>query len=207
MITLINDDFAYSALLEQECRKVNFDFDYFKSEFNKENLQNNLDKIASKEAYICDQALATLDKSRKNILSLFENIEVKTFFTDFNVAIYDAYNKDFLHYFAKKAKANIINYKSSEYENAARILHLNKDLAFKYASNIILDAYDNGADFMLVADSISFKIFDTFSKDLMRASNRDFDDFYILHLAEFLSLCKTKIPDSLKQHQLKVSLV
>lgn len=41
------------------------------------------------------------------------------------------------------------------------------------AANIILDAYDSGADFMVVNQAKDFYMFDTCSKKLMQDSGRD----------------------------------
>lgn len=130
--------------------------------------------------------------------------EVKYDFKDFNIATYGFKACEKLK---SKLKAKFISYEKENKNNAYTLLNLNPKLSYKIAADILLDAYDSGADFMVVKDERDFFMFDTCAKKLMSESGRDFKDFYILSVFEFLSLIQGVKNPSLQEHQLKVSLI
>ncbi|EOC3119128.1 DUF5644 domain-containing protein [Campylobacter coli] len=130
--------------------------------------------------------------------------EVKYDFNDFNIACYGFKIKDDIK---SKIKAHFISYENSNKNNGFSLLQLNPELSYKMAANIILDAYDSGADFMVVNQAKDFYMFDTCSKKLMQSSGREFKDFYVLSYFEFLSLIQGIKNPSLQNHDLKVSLI
>lgn len=211
MITLINDDFNFSNLLQGDFRKTNIKSLYTKQEYKPSEYKKEFDACMGETNLICDVSL--LDYAKKNykntacVIQDLQNIEIKNDFNGFNVAVYRGFTIDLFLHFLSKTKAKLVNFETQEFENGIRYLELDEELAYKKAAKIVLDAYDSGADFLVVADSSSFKMFDTLSNELQRVSNRDFSDFYILHAAEFISLAHGIIPASLKNHKLKVSLV
>ncbi|HEH3855630.1 TPA: hypothetical protein SGZ32_001619, partial [Campylobacter jejuni] len=99
------------------------------------------------------------------------------------------------------------SYENSIKNNGFSLLNLNPTLSYKIAADIVLDAYDSGADFMVVKEEKDFYLFDTCAKKLMQTSKRDFEDFYILSRFEFLALIEGIQAPSLKNHTLKVSLI
>ncbi len=130
--------------------------------------------------------------------------EVKYDFDNFNIACYGFKIKDDIK---SKIKAHFISYENSDKNNGFSLLHLNPELSYKMAANIILDAYDSGADFIVVNQAKDFYMFDTCSKKLMQSSGREFKDFYVLSYFEFLSLIQGIKNPSLQNHDLKVSLI
>ena len=74
-------------------------------------------------------------------------------------------------------------------------------------SEIIFDAYDSGADFLLVDNEKAFEFFDGKSSEICAFFGRDLVGFYILKIDEFLALAKGEKPASLNNHKLKVTLV
>ncbi|EAJ0735928.1 DUF5644 domain-containing protein [Campylobacter coli] len=130
--------------------------------------------------------------------------EVKYDFDNFNIACYGFKIKDDIK---SKIKAHFISYENSDKNNGFSLLQLNPELSYKMAANIILDAYDSGADFMVVNQAKDFYMFDTCSKKLMQSSGREFKDFYVLSYFEFLSLIQGIKNPSLQNHDLKVSLI
>ncbi|ECC0269933.1 hypothetical protein FMH56_04960 [Campylobacter jejuni] len=130
--------------------------------------------------------------------------EVKYDFDNFNIACYGFKIKDDIK---SKIKAHFISYENSNKNNGFSLLQLNPELSYKMAANIILDAYDSGADFMVVNQAKDFYMFDTCSKKLMQSSGREFKDFYVLSYFEFLSLIQGIKNPSLQNHDLKVSLI
>lgn len=211
MITLVNDDFNFSNLLQGDFRKTYMKSSYIKQEYKPNEYKKEFDSCLGEVNLICDTSL--LDYAKQNykntacVIQDLQHIEIKNNFSGFNVAVYRGFTIDLFLHFLSKTKAKLINFESQEFENGIRYLELNEELAYKKAANIVLDAYDSGADFLVVGDSSSFKMFDTFSNELKRVTNRDFSDFYILHIAEFISLANGVIPSSLKNHKLKVTLV
>ncbi|HBD8977919.1 TPA: hypothetical protein KLB38_001647, partial [Campylobacter jejuni] len=130
--------------------------------------------------------------------------KIKHNFKDFNIAFYGFNACDTLK---SKLEAKFISYENSTKNNGFTLLNLNPILSYKMAADIVLDAYDSGADFMVVKEEKDFYLFDTCAKKLMQTSKRDFEDFYILSRFEFLALIQGIQAPSLKNHTLKVNLI
>ncbi len=126
---------------------------------------------------------------------------IKHDFKGFNIGFF-GFKED---NFKNKLKAKTLQIKglSSGFE----LLNLNANLAYKIAADIVLEAYDSGCDFLVVDDLKDFYMFDTCSKNLMKESGREFEDFYILNSHEFASLMQGEKSAGLKNHKLKVSLL
>ncbi|AXP09063.1 hypothetical protein N4T57_01755 [Campylobacter hepaticus] len=130
--------------------------------------------------------------------------KIKHDFKDFNIAFY-GFTPD--QKLKSQLKAKFISYENSLKDNGFNLLNLNPELSYKMAANIVLDAYDSGADFMVVKEEKDFYLFDICAKKLMQASSREFEDFYILSYFEFLALIEGIQMPSLKKHNLKVTLI
>ncbi len=208
MLTLINDTFDFASALNIDCRKTNFNLAYYESEYDLDGFNKEFKSVLSENNKICDLSLKKYAKKYFDIDYIdFSNVEIINDFSGFNVAVYQGFDASSFIDFLSKSKAKIINFDLQNVENGHRFLNLDKSLAYKKAADIVLDAYDSGADFLVVGDDLSFKMFDTLSVELQNITNRDFSDFYILHIAEFIALANNKIPKTLKNHKLKVSLV
>lgn len=211
MITLINDDFNFANLLNGDYRKTYVKMPYFMNEYKPSEFKKEFESALGERNFICDLSLQEYARSNcKNITCIMQelqNLEIKNDFSGFNIAVYCGFDMELVFHFISKTKAKIVDFETKEFESGIRFLGSNNELAYKKAAKIVLDAYDSGADFLIVADSLSFKMFDTLSDELQRVSNREFNDFYILHLAEFLYLANGIVPSSLKNHKLKVTLV
>lgn len=126
---------------------------------------------------------------------------------DFNIAVYSQ-KKDNIFKFTKMLGAKNINFDMDKFPDISNILSLEPQMAYNIAGDIMLDAIDNGADFMVVNDEISFYLFDTCSKKLQAQTNREFGNFYVLSLKELYEICfGDNIPNSIKTHKLKVWLI
>lgn len=133
-----------------------------------------------------------------------ENLEnIKHNFQGFNIGFY-GFNPSLN--LKKKLKARVLDFENKEKNSGYSLLKLDANTAYKMAAGILLDAYDSGCDFLVVSENKDFHMFDTEAKHLMRVSGREFGDFYILTYDEFISLLQGKRLESLKQHNLKVSL-
>ncbi|EEO8735400.1 hypothetical protein G6O39_001648 [Campylobacter coli] len=165
------------------------------------NLQNEILNLG-----LFDKNILHFDLPKTNAFDneIKELGEIKYDFNDFNIACYGFKIKDDIK---SKIKAHFISYENSDKNNGFSLLQLNPELSYKMAANIILDAYDSGADFMVVNQAKDFYMFDTCSKKLMQSSGREFKDFYVLSYFEFLSLIQGIKNPSLQNHDLKVSLI
>ncbi|MFH5343643.1 DUF5644 domain-containing protein [Campylobacter coli] len=165
------------------------------------NLQNEILNLG-----LFDKNILHFDLPKTNAFDneIKELGEIKYDFNDFNIACYGFKIKDDIK---SKIKAHFISYENSDKNNGFSLLQLNPELSYKMAASILLDAYDSGADFMVVNQAKDFYMFDTCSKKLMQSSGREFKDFYVLSYFEFLSLIQGIKNPSLQNHDLKVSLI
>lgn len=137
-----------------------------------------------------------------------ENFECKQSFKDFNIAIYKGFGgAKATKELVAKSEAKEVRFSRSFKDNAYKLLHINEEVSFQAASKIVFDAYDSGADFLVVEDVYSYIMFDNHYKDLQKAMNRSLNDFYILTFSQLFSLASGKIPQSLKLNKTKAILV
>ncbi|MGF7403967.1 DUF5644 domain-containing protein [Campylobacter concisus] len=130
-----------------------------------------------------------------------EKIEKLSKFKEFKIAI-----KDRLPANLSDLRANFIEL-DIKIPCGYDLLKVDEELAYKLASKIIFSAFDSGADFLLASNEAEFHIFDTLAKKLERSANRSLQDFYVLRASELMALENGEIPNSLKEHVLKVGLV
>jgi len=96
-------------------------------------------------------------------------------FTDFNIAVYDKEDTCSLKDIVTSSKATFINTESKNDDLALTSLQADKNFTYKIAGKVLLDAIDNNADFIIVADSDSFKILDNKQNDISKVVGRDID--------------------------------
>lgn len=107
---------------------------------------------------------------------LLDNItHVTQEFKDFNIAVYDKNSTGALIKIVQNSKATFIDTPTQNEDLALHSLHADENFTYKLAGQILLDALDNNADFMLVNDQESFTIFDTKQKDIAKTVGRDID--------------------------------
>ncbi len=173
-----------------------------------ENLENTIKNLQKEiiDLKLINEAALEFDLPKINAFDneIKELGEIKYDFDNFNIACYGFKIKDDIK---SKIKAHFISYENNDKNNGFSLLQLSPELSYKMAANIILDAYDSGADFMVVNQVKDFYMFDTCSKKLMQSSGREFKDFYVLSYFEFLSLIQGIKNPSLQNHELKVSLI
>ncbi len=116
---------------------------------------------------------------------LNENIsknDIKKSYADFNTALYlGSFACDLEQFFdtslyeesLKLIDINSINYDSSDSSCGYEISGINKELSYKLAGNLLLDMFDNAADFVLVNDVRSFMIMDNEQKKIEKEVGRD----------------------------------
>lgn len=191
-----------------------FNHDFYLKEYDFEKYNNKLKEELSKynikDMIVCDRVLFEDIKKTSFKAMFLGDIVVKDLLkhnlSGFNVAFYNGLN-DMSYVKDIFDGAKFVKYENMFDENGYRFINFNEELSYKIASSIVLDAYDSGADFMVVDDCYSFYMFDYLSAKLQSYSNRDFDDFYILSFTELLAICLGLRPNSLNKHKLKVSLL
>lgn len=105
--------------------------------------------------------------------SFNENYEVKHDFKDFNIAYYDYKQCQETQTLLDKLNAKILNLETTKLDLAKETFNKNQKITFKVACTILLDAFDNNADFILVNNDEDFYIFDYNRKSLEKLCGRD----------------------------------
>jgi len=94
-------------------------------------------------------------------------------FTDFNIAVYDINDTDFLEKSILNSDAKYVNINSKNDDLAFHSQSINKTFSYKIAGNILLEAKDNNADFIVVKNENAFKLFDNKQKEIEKVVGRD----------------------------------
>jgi succinate dehydrogenase/fumarate reductase-like Fe-S protein len=102
-----------------------------------------------------------------------DNYEVKHDFKNFNIAYYST-NKDEKHIeLIEKLNCKLVNYEADNLPLAKNTFEANPTITNKVATKIILDAFDQNADFLLVDNDSEFYIFDYTRKQMTKIAGRD----------------------------------
>ena len=157
------------------------DSSYFSFLNTKEELKDNdeLKELINSKLKKVNLELA-LDVKVLHVNSLIKTSKLKSMikkpFDDFNVAIFHGNTneltstcKDIL----STLGAKIINFETSCDSDGYEILSVSTGLADKLAGKIMLDIFDNGADFVVTDDARSFSMFDSRQKSLECSVGRD----------------------------------
>ncbi len=174
----------------------------------KEDLELDLDiKIFN----LADFLLQTLGKSKiqKKVINNFEKFMAALYLGSYQCQInkYSDTNKysDILD----SANLKLIKYNLKNQVSGYDVYDLNEELALKMAGTIMLDMFDNAADFVVINDARSFVMFDNLQKDLEKSVGREIG-LSVFGLAEILLLAfgvtdKEKI--GLNDHKIKTTLI
>ncbi|XOB61410.1 DUF5644 domain-containing protein [Campylobacterota bacterium DY0563] len=115
-----------------------------------------------------------LDKKNKIDFGTFsENYTIKHNFEDFNLAYYKGLKEDTqVSSLLKKLSAKIINTPSMNTDLALETFHINSDFSMKLASTVMLEAFDNNADLLIVDNDEIFYLLDSNRKAMEKVSGR-----------------------------------
>ena len=102
-----------------------------------------------------------------------ENYEIKHDFKDFNIAYYPSKNSTQTVKLLNKLNAKILNLDSMKLDLAKNTFNKNPIITYHVAATILLDAFDNNADFLLVDTNEDFYIFDYNRKQLEKICGRE----------------------------------
>lgn len=138
-----------------------------------------------------------------------DSYEIKHDFKDFNIAYYPSKNSEKTISLLNKLNANLLNLDSMKLDLAKNTFNKNPQITYCVASTILLDAFDNNADFLLVDNSDDFYIFDYNRKQIEKISGREII-LPIIHLNELQKLASgdhVLAKETLQKHQIDPEII
>ncbi len=108
-----------------------------------------------------------------------------------------------------KIDLKLVNYNLKEQVSGYEILDVNEELSYKMAGGLMLDMFDNAADFIIVNDARSFVMFDEYQKNIEKTVGREIN-LPVFSLAQILLLAfgvtdRDKL--GLNDHKIKTNLI
>ena len=149
----------------------------------------------------------------KDVIGLLEFKKmVKKSFENFNIAVFkgnqnndETINESILNVLG----ANIVSFDAQLQSDGYEILSASKELADKLAGKVMLDTFDNGADFVIANDVRSFMMFDGRQKNLECSVGRDIN-LAILSISQVALMalgCDDKSKIGLESHKVPATLL
>ncbi len=138
-----------------------------------------------------------------------EDLQIAQKFTNFNIAVYDKDDTSVLENYISKSDAKCIAASSKNDDLALHTIEIDKSFSYKIAGNILLEAKDSNADFMVVKDEEIFKIFDNSQKEIAKTVGREID-LPIVTFEQFTNILSgEKDPEKLgfKKHKVDVNFL
>ena len=136
--------------------------------------------------------------------------EIKHSFKDFNIAYYEGINAcNQTKTLLDALDARVLDIESMKHDLALDTFHKNPDLTFKLASTVMLDAFDQNANFIVVDNEELFYLFDYNRKELSRVSGRDVN-IPVIHKNELEKLAMGihgSVRESLNKHIVNPELI
>jgi hypothetical protein len=170
-------------------------------------IQSLKDKLSlSKE----EQNFKVNTKSNMNFGEFEKKQEVKHDFNGFTLAYYEgitpcSQTKELL----ASTNAKVLDMQSFKQDLALDTFHINPDLTYKLVSSVMLDAFDQNADLLVVDSDELFYLFDYNRKELKRVAGREVL-IPILHKNEFVKLMNgshISVQESLGKHCINPELI
>ncbi len=112
-------------------------------------------------------------RSSIQFASFKEENQLKHSFKEFNIAYYSQKECEKTTSLLNKLEAKIISLKNKNNDLAKTTFHINQEFTFELASEVILEAFDSEADFLVVDNEADFYLFDFNRKELEKASGRE----------------------------------
>jgi len=114
--------------------------------------------------------------------------EIKHDFNNFNIAYYKGNNScDQTSSLLNKLNAKVLNLSSMSNDLAIDSFEENKEFTFRLAADVLLDAFDNSTDLLVVDNDDAFYLFDYNRKELERVCGREIP-LPIIHVNELQKL-------------------
>lgn len=147
--------------------------------------------------------------NKKNSISIQEASSeiIENSFNEFNISYYS--NSNCILNYLNKLEAKIIHIENSSIDLAKNSFHINKEFTFKLASTVLLEAFDKGADFIVVDNLNDFYIFDFNRKELNKIARREVN-IPVLHINELKNLAAGNFDEakkSLNNHSINPKLI
>ena len=203
-ILLALDDYEIGAQYHTSLEKRIYNFDMTIEE-KIQTIQNNLNLFEPLE-----KQNFRLNKTLIIDFGVFEeNYEIKHDFKDFNIAYYPSKNPKETFDLLNKLDANILKLDSMKLDLAKNTFNKNPQITYLVTSTILLDAFDNNADFLLVDTFEDFYIFDYNRKQLEKLSGREII-LPIIHKNELQKLATGKHSEAkktLNKHQINPEII
>jgi len=174
----------------------------------KEDLELDLDiKILN----LADFLLQVLSKSKiqKKVINSFEKFIAALYLGSYQCQINKYSDTNVYSDILNSVSLKLIKYNLKNQVSGYDIYDLNEELSLKMAGTIMLDMFDNAADFVVVNDARSFVMFDALQKDLEKSVGREIG-LSVFGLAEILLLAfgvsdREKL--GLNDHKIKTDLI
>ena len=203
-ILLALDDYEIGAQYHTSLEKRIYNFDMTIEE-KIQTIQNNLNLFEPLE-----KQNFRLNKTLIIDFGTFEeNYEIKHNFKDFNIAYYPSKESIQTLALLNKLDANILKLDSMKLDLAKNTFNKNPQITYLVTSTILLDAFDNNADFLLVDTFEDFYIFDYNRKQLEKLSGREII-LPIIHKNELQKLATGKHSEAkktLNKHQINPEII
>lgn len=170
---------------------------------NKYNVESVYEKLLSKI-----KTYKNLQNSVREKSDINENIEITQYFKGFNIALY---NKEgcLFRKVISKSRATYLHLDSRRYDLAFNSSLVNKEFSLKIAGEVLLEAKDKNADFLIVKDEADLAIFDAKQSKIETIINREIKlpvitqkEFEMLLLGE-----KDTSKIGLDKHKVKVEFI
>lgn len=177
-----------------------------------EEVENNIASLQKELNIISEPSVQLFKKGSKSIdfdKPCGTSI-IKHTFKEFNIAYYNGSKgcektQNLLH----ALDANYLQLQTMSNDVAKEVYHLNEDFTYKLAAEVILDAFDNGADFMVVDNEHDFYLFDGKRSELQRVSGREVN-LPVIHSNELSKLVcglHDEAQKTLVQHSINPQLI
>jgi len=136
--------------------------------------------------------------------------EIKHDFNNFNLAYYKGNSScDKTESLMSQLNAKILNLSSMSNDLALESFNENQEFTYRLAANVILDAFDNSADLLVVDNDDVFYLFDYNRKELERVSGREVI-LPIIHVNELQKLAfglHDEVKMTLEKHIINPELI
>ena len=174
----------------------------------KEDLKLDLDiKILTLAEFLLE--VLGESKIQKKVINSFEKFMAALYLGSYQCQINKYSNIDAYSDILNATHLKLVNYNLKNQVSGYDIYDLNEELSLKMSGNLMLDMFDNAADFVVVNDARSFVMFDSLQKDLEKTVGREIG-LSVFGLAEILLLAfgmedKEKI--GLNSHKIKTNIL
>lgn len=195
-----------SALIEYDC-SIQYHTSLEKRVYNldpkvEEKIQNL--KVKLKLSKPLKEQNLFLDKKNSIDFGTFdETYTIKHNFEDFNLAYFKGLEEDAQTVaLLDKLSAKVIDTPSMHSDLALESFHVNSEFSMKLASTVMLDAFDNSADLLVVDSDELFYLFDSNRKTMEKLSGRAII-IPVVHKNELQKLAcgeHDKVREQLKKH-------